>query len=40
MVMRRGEHTSRVLDAMRVAGVETKDEAEEEVVEIAAEEQV
>ena len=40
MVMRRGEHTSRVLDAMRVAGVETKGEAEEEIVEIAAEEQV
>jgi acetolactate synthase-1/3 small subunit len=38
MVMRRGEHTSRVLDAMRVAGVETKGEAEEELPEEVAEE--
>jgi acetolactate synthase I/III small subunit len=38
MVMRRGEHTSRVLDAMRVAGVETKGEAEEELPEDVAEE--
>jgi acetolactate synthase-1/3 small subunit len=41
MVMRRGQHTSRVLDAMRVAGEETNGEAEDELpVEIAAEEQV
>jgi acetolactate synthase-1/3 small subunit len=39
MVMRRGQHTSRVLDAMRVAGVEEEAGASEEVVEeIAAEE--
>lgn len=40
MVMRRGQHTSRVLDAMRVAGEETKGEAEEVPLEIAAEDQV
>jgi acetolactate synthase-1/3 small subunit len=39
MVMRRGQHTSRVLDAMRVAGVETESTSGEEVIEeIAAEE--
>ncbi|HEV2463772.1 MAG TPA: acetolactate synthase small subunit [Acidobacteriaceae bacterium] len=38
MVMRRGQHTSRVLDAMRLAGVETKGEAEAQPIdEIAAE---
>ena len=35
MVMRRGQHTSRVLDAMRVAGVETESEIQEEVTEQA-----
>lgn len=41
MVMRRGQHTSRVLDAMRVAGEETEGAAEADVPEeIGAEEQV
>lgn len=41
MVMRRGQHTSRVLDAMRLPGVEAKTDTEEELpVGIAAEEQV
>jgi acetolactate synthase-1/3 small subunit len=31
MVMRRGQHTSRVLDAMRVPGMETPDEKGEEI---------
>lgn len=39
MVMRRGEHTSRVLDAMRVAGAEAESDSVEEVVEEIAEEE-
>jgi acetolactate synthase I/III small subunit len=38
MVMRRGQHTSRVLDAMRVAGVETEASAEEVVPDVVPEE--
>ena len=38
MVMRRGQHTSRVLDAMRVPGVETEGGENEEVPEEVAEE--
>ena len=38
MVMRRGQHTSRVLDAMRVAGVETESAADAEVHEAITEE--
>jgi len=37
MVMRRGQHTSRVLDAMRVAGVETETASEAEIEEEVAE---
>jgi acetolactate synthase-1/3 small subunit len=37
MVMRRGQHTSRVLDAMRVAGVEPEAGAEAEILEEVAE---
>lgn len=41
MVMRRGQHTSRVLDAMRLPGIEAKTDTEEELpVGIAVEEQV
>ncbi|MGC2160507.1 MAG: acetolactate synthase small subunit [Silvibacterium sp.] len=38
MVMRRGQHTSRVLDAMRVPGVETEAGAEDETHDSVAEE--